>query len=130
MCVCIQLYIYVYIYIFIYVYIIYDVGVYVYMHTTIYLNIFFSAYDVEENLCIHSENSISYFFQIERITIVVTVFLLIMKQIWVRLVQNEKENCNYNHIPINLKGLRNVFVSVYIYTLQYRQYISILSPVI
>ena len=42
--------------------------------------------------------------QIEKNMIVVTVFLLIMNQIKFHLVHNQKENCHYDHIPLNLEG--------------------------
>ena len=52
---------------------------------------------------IHSAKSISNLFQIERKTIVVTVFLLIMNETEVRLAYNQKENCHHDRIPFNLK---------------------------
>ena len=36
--------------------------------------------------------------------IVVTVFLSILNQMEFHLVQNQKENCNHDHIPFNVKG--------------------------
>ena len=35
--------------------------------------------------------------------IVVTVFLLIMNEMEFRFVYNQKENCQYDHIPFNLE---------------------------
>ena len=34
----------------------------------------------------------------------VTVFLSILNQMEIHLVQNRKENCHHDHIPFNLKG--------------------------
>ena len=45
--------------------------------------------------------------------IVVTVFLPIMNQMEFHLVQNRKENCHHNHIPFNVKGNRNIVLSMY-----------------
>ena len=53
---------------------------------------------------VHWENYISNSFQIERDMIVVTVFLLILNQIVIHLVQNRKKNCHYDYIPFKLKG--------------------------
>ena len=38
------------------------------------------------------------------------VLLLIMNQTEFHLIYNQKENCHYNHIPVNLKGIRNIFL--------------------
>ena len=54
----------------------------------------------------------SYPFQIEKIMIVVTVFLLIMKPTEFRLIHIQTDNRQNGHIPLNLKGIRNVFLGV------------------
>jgi len=57
------------------------------------------------------ENYISFFFQIEKDTIVVTVFLSILIQMEFHLVQNQKENCH--HDPIQFERKRKYsFLSV------------------
>ena len=61
---------------------------------------------------LHWENLISISFQIEWDIIVVTVFLSILNQMEIHLVQNCKENCHHNHIPLNLKGNWNQVFSV------------------
>jgi len=33
-----------------------------------------------------------------------------MDQTEFRLVHNQKENCHYDHIPLHLKVIRNVFI--------------------
>ena len=48
---------------------------------------------------IHSEKSLTNFFQIERNTIVVTFFRLITNQTDFRLFHNQKESCHYDRIP-------------------------------
>ena len=52
---------------------------------------------------IHWENYISIFFHIEWDMIVVTVFLWILNQMEIHLVQNRRENCDHDHIPFNVK---------------------------
>ena len=64
------------------------------------------------SVALRSENWIFDSCQIARNVIVVTVFLLIMNQTEVRLVHNQKENCDYDRIPVNLKGIRNRFICV------------------
>ena len=44
--------------------------------------------------------------------IVVTVFLSILNQMEIHLVQNRNENCHHDHIPINLKGYGILVFSV------------------
>ena len=51
-------------------------------------------------------------FQIEWDMIVVTVFLSILNQMEVNLVQNLKENCPNDHIPFNMIGNGNIVFSV------------------
>ena len=51
-------------------------------------------------------------FHIEWDMIEVTVFLSILNQIEYHLVQNRKENCYHDHIPLNVKGNVNVVFSV------------------
>ena len=51
-------------------------------------------------------------FQILGNTILVTVFLLAMNQMELSLVHNQTENHHYNHIPFNLKAIRNLFSRV------------------
>jgi len=58
------------------------------------------------------ENYISISFKIEWDMIVVTVFLSILNQMELHLVQNRKENCHHDHIPFNLKGNGNIVLSV------------------
>ena len=50
-----------------------------------------------------------YFLLIEWNMIVVTVLLSILKQIEFHWVQNQKEDCYHNHIPLNLQGNGNLF---------------------
>ena len=64
--------------------------------------------------------SVSNSFQINRNTIVVTVFLLIMNPTNFRLVNNQKENCNYDRIHINLKRIRKRFL--WIFNQEYSNY--------
>ena len=45
---------------------------------------------------------------------VVTVFLSILNQMGLHLVQNRKENCHHDHIPFNLKGFGYIVFSVYL----------------
>ena len=61
---------------------------------------------------LHSDKYISDSLQIARNMIVVTVFLFLREQTEVRLVHNQKENCHSDHIPLNLKRIRNIFVWV------------------
>ena len=49
------------------------------------------------------------YFQMERNKIIVALFFLIMNQTEFRWVHNQKENCHYNHIPFNLRGIRERF---------------------
>ena len=43
-------------------------------------------------------------------------FLLNMSQVQFCLVHNQKENRNYDHIPLNVRGMRNPFFErIYIY---------------
>ena len=44
--------------------------------------------------------------------IVGTVFLSILNQMHFHLVQNRKENCHYDHILFNMKGIGNIVFSV------------------
>ena len=60
------------------------------------------AYQCIQKFC-HPEVSL----QIERNMIVVRVFLLIRNQPEFSLVHNQKENCHYDHIPFDLKGIQN-----------------------
>ena len=59
---------------------------------------------------LHWENYVSISFHIEWDMIVVTVFLL--NQLEFPLVQYQKENCYYDHIPFNVKGNGNIVFSV------------------
>ena len=52
-------------------------------------------------------------FQIEWDMIVVLVFLSILNQMEFHLVQNRKENCHHDHIPVNVKGVGNIVFSVW-----------------
>ena len=45
--------------------------------------------------------------------IVVTVFLSILNQMEIHLLQNRKENCHHDHIQFNVKGNGNTVFSVY-----------------
>ena len=45
--------------------------------------------------------------------IVVSVFLSILNQMELHLVQNGKEKCHHDHIPFNLKGNGNIVFSLY-----------------
>ena len=40
----------------------------------------------------------------------VDIFLLIMNHAEFRLVHNQKENCQCDHTPLNLKGIRKTFI--------------------
>ena len=62
---------------------------------------------------VHWENFISISFHIEWDMIVVTVFLSILHQMEIHLVQNRKEYCNPDHIPFNFKGNEILVFSVY-----------------
>ena len=67
---------------------------------------------------VHWENDISISFHIEWDMIVVTVFLSILNQMEIYLVQSRKGNCHHNHIPFNVKGNENIiFFSVQDYTI-------------
>ena len=59
----------------------------------------------------HEEEQFSHSFQIEWNMIVVTVFLLIMSQKGIHLVQNRTENSPYDHVPFNLE-LKSAFARV------------------
>ena len=61
---------------------------------------------------LHWENYVSISFNIEWDMIVVTVYLSILNQMELRLVQNRKENCHHDHIPFNVKGNGNIVFSV------------------
>ena len=61
----------------------------------------------------HTEKSIEDSFQIWRNLIVLIVFLLIMNQTEIRLFHDQKKNCHYDRIPLNLKGIRKRFPWVY-----------------
>ena len=56
----------------------------------------------------HWENYVSISFHIEWDMIVVTVFLSILNQMEIHLVQNRKEICYHDHIPFNVKGNGNI----------------------
>ena len=43
-----------------------------------------------------------------------TVFLLIMNTVKFCSVHNQKENRHCNHIPFNMKGIRNIYTYIYI----------------
>ena len=58
---------------------------------------------------IYSEIYICDSFQIEQITIAVTVFHLILNQMDVRLVHIQKKNGHYDHIPFNFQRITNLF---------------------
>ena len=53
---------------------------------------------------IHWENYIFISFHIEWDMIVVTVFLSVLNQMEIHLVQNQKENYHHDHTPFNVKG--------------------------
>ena len=55
----------------------------------------------------------NYGFEVEWNLIELTVFISAMNQNKFWLVHNQKENCNYDHIPSCLKGISNLFFSVY-----------------
>ena len=59
------------------------------------------------------EKRISDSFRIEGNAIVVTVFLLILNQTEFRSVHNQEETRHYDHIPFNLKRIRNLFLYIY-----------------
>ena len=59
------------------------------------------------------------------------IFKLLMSMFWVdnvenqmefNLVQKRKENSHHDHIPLNVKGNRNLFFSVYQQTYSHRYY--------
>ena len=56
-------------------------------------------------------------FQIQRIMIVETVFLLIMNQTKFSLVHIQKVYCHYDHIPLNLKRIKKLFIWIHLYSL-------------
>jgi len=74
---------------------------------------------------LHLEKYIS--IHIELYMIVLTVFLLILIQMEIYLVQNRKENCHHDHISFDVKGNGNIeFLSVpyydrlrYFYTIMF-----------
>ena len=68
---------------------------------------------VRSSIPVVKEKILSNSFQIERYTIVETVFLLIMNPMDFRLVHNQKEICRYDRIPFNLKITRKRFLWVY-----------------
>ena len=69
--------------------------------------------DLGGGLCSQDwENYISISFQLELDMIVVTVFLSILNQMELHLVQNRKENYHHDHIPFNVKGNGSVVFSV------------------
>ena len=45
--------------------------------------------------------------------IVVTVFLTILNQMEIHLIQNREENCHHDDIPFNVKGNGNIVFSVW-----------------
>ena len=49
--------------------------------------------------------------------IAVTVSHLIMNQVKVRLVHNQKENSHYDHIPLNLSGIGDKILRLQWYTM-------------
>ena len=53
-------------------------------------------------------------FQIEWDMVMVTVFLSILNQMEIHLVQNRKEHCHHDHIPFNVKGNGNTVFSVHV----------------
>ena len=60
----------------------------------------------------HWENQYSISFHSEWDMILVTVFLSILNQMEIHLVQNRKENCPHDHTPVNVKGIGSIVVSV------------------
>ena len=62
----------------------------------------------------HGENYISISFHIEWDMILVTVFLSILNQMEIYLIQNRIENCHHDHIPFNMKEKGNIVFSEYI----------------
>ena len=59
--------------------------------------------------CSPQEKYIPDYFQIEWNMIVVKVFFLTVNQTEFRLVHNQMENCHHDHIPCDLKRIRNLF---------------------
>ena len=59
------------------------------------------------------ENYTNNSFHIQWDVIVVTIFLPILNQMEFHLVQNRKENCHHDHIPLNVKGIVCVVFSVH-----------------
>ena len=62
---------------------------------------------------LHWENYTFISFHIEWDMIMVTVFLSILNQMEFHLVQYQKENCHYNHIPLYVKGNESIVFSVH-----------------
>ena len=65
---------------------------------------------------LHSEEYIFISFQIEWNIIVITVFFLILIQMEFHLVQMQKENYHYDHIPLHFKEYRNLSYIPLLYT--------------
>ena len=65
-----------------------------------------------KRVCSHSEKQVSNSFQIEGKMVMMTVLLLNMNPMEFNLVHNQNENCHHDHIPFNLKGIRNIFLWV------------------
>ena len=63
----------------------------------------------EGRIKLHSKKHVSESFQIARNVIVVTVFLLIMNQTELCSLPNQQEGCQYDHMPLDLKGITNRF---------------------
>ena len=100
-----------------YTYLYINIYIYIFIHKYIYLPMkarkLILPKLVTKNVSVHSENVFSsHSFQIERNTIVVTVFLLIMNPTEIRLVHNQKENCHYGRIPFSLKGNREIKITI------------------
>ena len=53
---------------------------------------------------------IFWFLSIKRNMIILIGLFLIMNQTELILVHNQKDNCDYDHISFNLKGIRKLFV--------------------
>ena len=83
-------------------------------NTETYLKQRYERYSAEMTFKMHWENCISISFHIEWDMIVVTVFLSILNQMEVHLVQNRKENCHHDHIPFNMKGNGNIVFPAYL----------------
>ena len=78
---------------------------------------------------IHWENYTSNTFHIEWDIIMVTDFLSILNQMEFHLVQNRKEYCHHDHIPLNVKGNGNIVFSVWERVISYREFICLCSEV-